>query len=150
MLQLIRTNSENIDFKDLVTWLDKDLWERYGQAQGNYQQYNVIENNNTVLVAYFDGKPAGCGAFKRFNDSHAELKRLYVKPEFRGQGIGRTILHELENWAREYRYTVAILETGNKQSEANDLYKSTNYKIIENFGPYRGLSMSICFGKDLL
>ena len=65
MVSIKRTNSNDNDFRTLVIELDKDLWSRYGTRQLVYQQYNVIENLETVMVAYFENKPVGCGCFKK-------------------------------------------------------------------------------------
>ena len=66
MINIKRTNSDDPDFHRLVRKLDKDLLERYGELQVFYNQYNKIENLETVVVAYEGEKPVGCGCFKRF------------------------------------------------------------------------------------
>jgi len=57
-----------------------------------------------------------------------EIKRVYVKPEFRRKGISKLLMRELENWGRHLGYSVAILETGNNQKEAVKLYESTDIR----------------------
>src|SRR5438105_3862485 len=130
MISIQRTTSDNPDFRKLVAHLDKDLRSRYDEVQNFYEQFNKIENNKTVVVAYFDNQPIGCGCIKQFNDDCTEIKRMFVLPDFRGQGIAREILRELEKWAKENAYAEVILETGVRQPEAIQLYKKSGYKII--------------------
>ena len=139
----------NADFRKLAAQLDKELLSRYEQEQANYDKYNKIENNNTVVVAYYHEHPIGCGCIKQFNDDAMEVKRMFVVPEYRGQGIAHTILRELEAWAREQSYTLVILETGIRQPEAIQLYKKSGYRVIDNYGQYIGMKSSVCMSKEL-
>lgn len=148
-MQLVRTNSENRHFIDLVNQLDTDLAERDGEDHSFYSQFNKIDNIKYALVAYIDQKPIGCGAIKEFKSDSMQVKRMYVLPRFRGQGIAKTILLDLENWTKELGYTKCVLETGKRQPEAIQLYKSKGYKIISNYGQYIGIENSICFQKYL-
>ena len=88
MIILKRTTSDDKDFSSLITRLDLDLQSRYGSTQDEFDQYNVIENLHTVVIAYEDHEPLGCGCFKKFSDDTVELKRMYVTNEQRGKGIG--------------------------------------------------------------
>ena len=74
---------------------------------------------------------------------------MYVKPAYRGHGISKLILSELEKWAAEMGFKNAVLETGRKHHEAIGLYKGTGYKEISNYGPYKHMPDSLCFGKAL-
>lgn len=149
MFELKRTNNQNPDFLYLIPLLDKDLRSRYQALQDVYDQHNVIVNVDTVVIAYADGQPVGCGCFKQFDDSSVEIKRMYVKPEYRRKGISSAILNELEAWAREFGYPEAVLETGDKQIEAIELYKKQGYVIIPNYPPYEEMTTSICLKKSL-
>lgn len=149
MTELKRTNNQNSDFLYLIPLLDKDLRSRYQDLQDTYDKHNVIINVDTVVVAYVDGQPAGCGCFKQFNDTAVEMKRMYVKPEFRRQGISSAVLNELEKWAVEMGYKDAVLETGNKQAEAIAMYEKLGYSIIPNYPPYENIPTSICMQKPL-
>jgi putative acetyltransferase len=147
---LKRTNSNDPDFHSLVTLLDKELNERYGELmQSTYDQHNHIIDIDTVVVAYNNGIPAGCGCFKKYDDADAEIKRMFVKSTERGQGITYKILSELELWAKENGFTRAILETGDKQHEAIALYQKLGYVITSNYGQYADLATSICMRKTL-
>jgi putative acetyltransferase len=129
MTKLIRTNSDNADFRELVALLDADLAIRH------------------VVVAYEGETAVGCGAFKEYERGAAEIKRMFVRENVRGRGIAKLILGELEAWAKESDYTECVLETGLKQPEAIALYRKGGYEIIPNYGQYAGVENSVCMKK---
>lgn len=148
-LLLKRTDSSDADFRTLIGLLDADLRQRNGDLMDIYDQHNIIEQIDTVVIAYADGQPAGCGCFKAHNDNVIELKRMFVKPEFRSRRISSAVLLQLESWARELGYTQIVLETGHKQQEAINLYTRSGFGRIPNYEPYVDLGDSVCFGKSL-
>lgn len=149
MAILIRTNSENNDFQNLVVELDKDLALKNGDTNDFFAHYNKIDLIKNVVVALNDDLPVGCGAMKEYDQSTMEIKRMYVPIEMRGKGVAVAILNDLENWARELGYKRCVLETGNKMLEAIGLYKKSGYKVIKNYGQYQDVESSICFEKEL-
>ena len=149
MIILLRTESENPDFRELVKKLDADLAIRNGEFHSFYSQFNKLDNIKHVVLAFENEEPAGCGAIKEFGPDTMEIKRMYVRPEMRKKGIAFRILNELETWAGELSYTKCILETSLKQQEAIGLYKKNGYLLIQNFGQYTGVENSICFEKEL-
>jgi putative acetyltransferase len=149
MLTLLKTNSDNIDFQKLVALLDEDLAIRDGDDHAFYAQFNKITHINHVVVAYKNKEAIGCGAFKVFESAIAEIKRMFVHPQHRGQGIAGLVLAELESWVKELHYTSCILETGMKQPEAIRLYQKSGYIIIPNYGQYAGINNSVCMKKEL-
>lgn len=149
-MKLVRCTNDSNDFRELVVLLDNDLDSRYGVLQEHYNQFNRIEANNTVVVAYLEDIPVGCGCFKKFDNDSVEIKRMFVKDDFRGKGIARKILTELEKWAAETGYKNTVLETGCKQFEAINFYTNFGYYRIGNFGQYAGNTNSICMSKSLV
>jgi len=150
MLQLIRTNSENNDFINLVEKLDAYLKISDGDDHDFYNQFNDIDVIKHVVVVYKNEKPVGCGAIKHFDSTRAEVKRIFVDTTQRGLGIAPKILNELEVWAKEKNYKKCILETGERQVEAVNLYHKSNYKRMSiNYGPYKGVVNSLCFEKEI-
>lgn len=147
MYKLIRTNSQNKDFIDLVKLLDEDLAKRDGEDHSFYAQYNKLDKIKHALVLYKYNLPISIGAIKEFESDSMEVKRMYTLPEYRGQGIATTVLLELENWAKELGYNKCVLETGKRQPEAIELYKKNGFKIILNYGQYTNVENSICFEK---
>ena len=150
MLHLVRTTSENPDFRTLVQLLDQDLAERDGAEHGFYAQYNKIDLIRHAVVAYRHVEPVGCGAFKEFEPGTVEIKRMYVRPTHRQQGIAQAVLGELEKWAAELDYTTTVLETGKRQPEAIALYQRSSYSFTPNYGQYVGIENSVCLRKALV
>jgi len=149
MIEILRTDSGNQDFIDLVKHLDADLAERDGIEHSFYAQFNKIDKIKHVVVAYENGKPVGCGAIKEYAPVIMEVKRMYTPPESRGNGVASKVLAELETWAAEMSYEKCILETGKKQPEAIGLYKKNGYTLIPNYGQYAEVENSVCFEKIL-
>ena len=149
MIRVIRTNSDDQDFIELVKHLDADLAKRDGDDHPFYAQFNKIDKIKYVVIAYENDKPVGCGAMKEYTPNTMEIKRMYTLPESRGKGVGARVLAELEVWAAELSYEKCILETGKKQPEAIGLYKKNGYNIIPNYGQYAEIENSVCFEKGL-
>jgi GNAT superfamily N-acetyltransferase len=149
MTKLIRTNSENKCFQELVLELDRDLAKKNGETNDFFAQYNKIDLIKNVVVAFNNSLPVGCGAMKEFDKSTMEIKRMFVPIEMRGKGVAVKVLNDLENWASELGYKKCVLETGDKMLEAIGLYKKSGYKIIKNYGQYENVKSSICFEKEL-
>ncbi|QIL39548.1 GNAT family N-acetyltransferase [Pedobacter sp. HDW13] len=148
-LTLIRTSSDNADFRKLVSLLDRDLAVRDGDEHAFYAQFNKVDAIKEVIVAYQNNNPIGCGAIKPFSTSQAEVKRMFVHPDSRKQGIAASVLNELETWATEIGFSACVLETGKKQPEAIALYQKAGYQIISNYGQYIGVDNSVCMLKQL-
>ncbi|MGI4833721.1 MAG: GNAT family N-acetyltransferase [Janthinobacterium lividum] len=147
MLTLARTTSENPDFRTLVQLLDQELAARDGAEATFYAQYNKLDLIRHAVVAYADGQPVGCGAFKEFAAGTVEIKRMYVAEAHRRRGVARAVLGELEAWAAELSYAACVLETGRRQPEAIALYQRCGYQITPNYGQYVGVANSVCLRK---
>ena len=149
MIKIIRTNSENADFRELVKLLDAELSIVDGEDHKFYSQFNNIDAIKHVVVIYEYDKPVGCGALKEYQPEVMEIKRMYVSTGERKRGIASMILTELEKWAAELAYRKCILETGKRQTEAVGLYRKNGYSVIPNWGQYDGIKNSVCFEKEL-
>ncbi len=149
MIRIVRSNSDNQDFIGLVKHLDAELAERDGEEHSFYAQFNKIDKIISVVIAYENNKPVGCGAIKEYAPGTMEIKRMYTSPESRGKGIATQVLTELEAWAAELSFEKCILETGKKQPEAIGLYKKNGFKIIPNYGQYAGIENSVSFEKNI-
>lgn len=149
MIKLIRTTWENLDYVELTRQLDEELHAIYGELQCKYDPFNIIFNIDTVIVAYDDNNPIGCGCFKNYDVDTVEIKRMFVQPEYRNKKIAGQILGGLEEWAMENGFDKFILETGTNQPQAVALYKRCGYRLIDNFGQYAGDTDSICMFKEI-
>jgi putative acetyltransferase len=127
-----------------------DIVERYG---GDFEPgHRPTAADIAVFVVAYDGETAiGCGAFRDLVDEQptVEVKRMYVRPEYRGRKIGRLILRDLETRARDRGATRVRLETGTLQPEAVRLYEGAGYRPIPNFGDYVDAPASLCYERIL-
>lgn len=149
MIKIVRTNSKNQDFVNLVKQLDAYLKICDGPDHSFYNQFNKIDGLNHVVIAFENNISVGCGAFKIHEGNFIEIKRMYVAPYVRRKGIASKVLKELETWATELNVSKCILETGKQQPEAIELYKNCRYSITANFGFYENVENSVCFEKLL-
>jgi GNAT superfamily N-acetyltransferase len=102
-----------------------------------------------AAVGAFDGNDlVGHAAVRPFEDA-LEVKRVYVRPDHRGQGISKRLMQQLEDIAHERGVTSLILQTGQLQAEAIALYTSLGYVAIDRFGDYAPVPFFLCFGKTL-
>src|SRR5262245_58613264 len=111
-MNIVRTDSNDPAFRELVVLLDRDLQVRDGAEHTFYAQFNKIDTIRNVIVAYVEGDAVSCGAFKEFEPGTVEIKRMFTKPEHRGKHIAAQVLSELEKWANQLGYREFVLETG--------------------------------------
>ena len=105
--------------------------------------------DGAFLVIRDGGRAVACGGICRFDETRAELKRMYVVPDARGRGLGRRVLVELEGEARKLGYSGIVLETGDRQLESLGLYRSAGYERVPCYPPYDSRALSLCFEKRL-
>lgn len=147
MITLQRTDAANAHFRELIKLLDLDLQLSDGEEHVFFTQFNGTDKIRNVVVAYHGDAAVGCGAFREFKEGTAEIKRMFVREEYRQKGIGKMLLRELEDWVSEMSYYRCILETGRNRPAAMAFYQLNNYREIPNFGPYEGIANSICYEK---
>jgi GNAT superfamily N-acetyltransferase len=150
MTTVRRTTSEDPNFHYLVSLLDRYLKIRNGEDDSFFAQFNKIDAISNVVVCYVVDKAVGCGAFKPYESGAVEIKRMFVLPDFRGQGIATSILTALERWAFELGYSACVLETGSDMLDAVGLYRKAGYEVIPNYGQYAGVKGSMCMRKDVV
>ena len=102
-----------------------------------------------ATVGAFDGDElVGHAALRPFEDA-LEVKRVYVRSDYRGRGISKQLMFELEAIARERDVRSLILQTGDRQAEAIALYLKIGYVSIDRFGLYEPVPFFLCYGKTL-
>ncbi|MBF4572868.1 GNAT family N-acetyltransferase [Herbiconiux sp. VKM Ac-1786] len=102
-----------------------------------------------VVARTLSGDAVGCGGLRPLPGGGAEVKRMYVHPDARGQGVSTAILRALEEEARELGVARLVLETGTEQPDAMRFYEREGYERIEPFGPYIGSEYSVCYARTL-
>jgi putative acetyltransferase len=136
----------------LIAELNAELTATYpepGATHFRLDPEDVSESRGAFLVASLAGEPVGCGAVRRIDAETAEIKRMYVKAGLRGRGIARRILDELEAHARRLGVRRVVLETGDRQQRALDLYVRAGFARIAPFGEYIDSPLSVCMEKRL-
>jgi GNAT superfamily N-acetyltransferase len=106
--------------------MDSDEMPRAGAAE-------LGPPTGALIVGWSDGEPVCVGGVKRLDERTCEIKRMYVVSGWRGRGVARALLGELEATARRLGYEIARLDTGPRQQGARGLYESAGYSEIENF-----------------
>ena len=130
----------------LIGELDDHLGALYAvQSRHGFSVEKLLRDGVKFFVARDGGRPAGCGGVLLVGREYAEVKRMYVRPAFRGRRIGRLMLDHLVEHARQHGLTVIRLETGVHQREAIALYEARGFRKIPPFGPYRDDPVSLCY-----
>jgi putative acetyltransferase len=150
-MKVSRTNSSSPLYKELVTLLDQELSNRIGALQKSYDPYNTFSERIDVVLIFEGDYAIGCGVINPLKDPDCvEMKRVFLRSNYRGQGVSKMIVTELEKWAIEQNFKTMVLETGNILFEAIALYKKMGYHITENYSPYIGMPNSVCMNKMLI
>lgn len=95
-----------------------DLTVKYGPPKGR------------LYIAFTDGKPSGCIGLKSFGENGCEMKRLYVRPEYRGMGLGRALASKVIGEAKKEGYTHMLLDTLPFLTDAQRMYRSMGFYEI--------------------
>jgi GNAT superfamily N-acetyltransferase len=124
--------------------------DRYGGPDGTpVDATEFAPPTGGFLVGYLGGVPVAMGGVRQHQPGVVEIKRMYVVPELRGQGLSRAMLAALEDLARQLGAHRVVLETGSKQPEAVRLYETSGYEKIVGFGHYADAPLSLSYGKSL-
>lgn len=138
------------DATALVVELDALLIPLYpAESHHGLDVSSLIAERVDFFVLRVDGAPAGCGGVKRYDEGYGELKRMFVRPQYRGHGLSKLMLTHLEAYTRERGLSTLRLETGVLQREAIGLYRRMGYVEIGPFGPYLPDPNSLFFEKQL-
>lgn len=137
-MNIVRERPDSPDARALIEELADHLAPQYPAASRHgYSVDKLVAQGVAFFVVRVDGAAAGCGGIQLFGREYGELKRMYVRPLFRGMGLAKYLLAHLETYAREQGVPVVRLETGIHQTEAIRLYERVGYASIPPFGDYR-------------
>jgi GNAT superfamily N-acetyltransferase len=141
---------DSADAVQLVEELQTHLESFYApENRHGFSVERLVAEGVMFFVLRADGEPAGCGGIKIFGKEFGELKRMYVRPEFRGRGYGTLILDQLADYARSVGVDVLRLETGLHQQDAIRMYERAGFRRIPAFGPYKDDGVSLCYEKRI-
>ncbi len=148
-MELIFTEGSDPRFAAMCRELDAYLNDLVGgeTQRKHYVQFNTPEAVTDVCLLLDGGRVVACGGFKPYDGCTAEIKRVYTRPEYRGQGCARRVMAALEERALDKGYARLILETGRMMTPAIRFYTGIGFQITANYGQYRDLPQSVCFEK---
>ena len=132
----------------LITELEAHLDPLYpATSRHGYSVEKLIAQAVAFFVLRDNGTPAGCGGIQLFGMEYGELKRMYVRPQFRRLGYGKLLLNHLADYARARGIGLVRLETGIHQATAIRLYERAGFQRIPPFGDYKEDSLSVFYEK---
>jgi putative acetyltransferase len=141
MIEIIEANTDKLIVKA------KELFQEYAESLGfdlcfqNFEQEladfpgQYSPPRGYLFLAVSENHPIGCVALRDFGRGMCEMKRLYVRPDFRGQRVGSLLAETVINAAKEIGYDCMRLDTIPSMKSANLLYKSLGFKEIESYRP---------------
>ncbi|WP_197073564.1 MULTISPECIES: GNAT family N-acetyltransferase [unclassified Frigoribacterium] len=139
------------DVQQLVEGLQELYVEIYGGRDDSPIDRSEFElPRGTFAVAYEAGEPVALGAWRLLPDGRAELKRMYVRPDRRGHGLSRLVLHWLERSAAHAGVTEMVIETNVAHDTAIRLYESAGYRPIAPYGHYADDEGTVSLGRTLV
>jgi putative acetyltransferase len=139
------------DVQALLGQSDDYLRALYPAESNHLVSADVLGTDRAVfLAARRNGELLGSIALLVIAPGHAEMKRMFVRAEARGIGLGRRLLNALEEVACHRSITRISLETGIKQPEAIGLYRASGYQDCPPFGDYKADPLSLFMTKSLL
>ena len=135
----------------LIAELEGELAPLYpSESRHGYSVERLLVEAVAFFLIREDGVPAGCGGVKLVGTEYAEVKRMYVRPQFRGLGLARLMLDHLTNYAQRHSVRVLRLETGIHQRDAIRLYEGMGFQQIPPFGEYKEDPLSRFYEKHIL
>lgn len=134
----------------MIDAMYRELAPLYGYPeQDSPLPLSLPAGRSVFLVASNGGETIGCGAISPIKDDMGEVRRMYVRPQWRGRGVGKSILAELERQALALGFRRLRLESGDLQPAAIAVYERAGYRSIPCWGAHAG-PHDRCYEKDLL
>ncbi|HEV8191894.1 MAG TPA: GNAT family N-acetyltransferase [Ktedonobacterales bacterium] len=150
---ITRERPDTADAVQLIAELEAVLDPLYpAESRHGLSVERLLAEGVAFFVLRTDGIPAGCAGIKLVDDgdrAYGEVKRMYVRPQFRGRGFAIRLLDRLEVYARSQQVDLLRLETGVRQAEAIGLYARAGFQRIPPFGPYTDDPLSCYYEKSL-
>jgi ribosomal protein S18 acetylase RimI-like enzyme len=143
--------ADSPDARMLIAELEAHLVPLYpDESRHGYSVEKLLNLNVAFFVVRENGVAAGCGGVQLFGTEYGEIKRMYVRPQFRGLGLAKLMLDHLAGHARDHGVTLLRLETGIHQHAAIGLYERAGFQSIPPFGEYKPDPLARFFEKRLV
>ncbi len=137
-IEITEVAADSADAVALIGELDEHLMAHPypPQSRHAFSVEKLLRERVVFFITRYEGQLAGCGGIKIFDGDYGEVKRMYVRPEFRGRGLGKAMLGYLSDYARERELSILRLETGIYEVEAIGLYLGFGFARRAPFGEY--------------
>jgi putative acetyltransferase len=147
---ITRVSPDTPDAVVLINELEVHLASLYpAESRHGFSVEKLLAEGVPFFLLRYGGTAAGCGGVKLFGTEYGEIKRMYVRPQFRGMGFGTLMLKHLADYALANGVRLLRLETGIYQREAIALYERMGFKRIPPFGAYKEDPLSLCYEKQI-
>jgi GNAT superfamily N-acetyltransferase len=142
---------DTADAQALIEELESELAPLYpSESRHGYSVARLLAEGVAFFLIREDGAPAGCGGVKLVGTEYAEVKRMYVRLQFRGLGLARLMLNYLADYSERHGVGVLRLETGIHQHAAIRLYERMGFQRIPPFGDYQEDPLSRFYEKRIV
>jgi GNAT superfamily N-acetyltransferase len=142
---------DSVEALQLIAELETHLEPFYpSESRHGFSVEKLLQEAVPFFITCYEGSAAGCGGVKLFGKEYGEIKRMYVRPQFRSLGLGKLMLNHLAEYARHHSVSVLRLETGIYQTEAMGLYERWGFERISPFGAYRADPLSAFYEKHIV
>jgi putative acetyltransferase len=148
-ITILQVPPDSADAVQLIGELDAHLWTHPypPESRHAYSVEKLLREGVVFFVMRYEGELAGCGGIKMFGSEYGEVKRMFVRPAYRGKGLGKAMLRRLAEYARSKGAGILRLETGIYEVEAIGLYDRFGFKRRSPFGEYKEDPMTVYFEK---
>lgn len=141
--------ADSADAIRLIGELDEHLMGHPYPAHSRhaFSVEKLLREQVVFFLTRYEDQLAGCGGIKMYGTDYGEVKRMFVRPEFRGKGLGKAMLRCLTEYAQDREAGLLRLETGIYEVEAIGLYESFGFQRRAPFGEYVEDPNSVYFEK---
>ena len=141
---------DTADARALIAELEGELAPHYPiKSRHGFSVDQLVADAVPFFLVRESGVPAGCGGIKVIGSEYGEVKRMYVRPHFRGTGLARLMLTHLSQYVERHGIRRLRLETGIHQRAAIGLYERMGFQRIRPFGGYGEDPLSLFYEKEL-
>jgi GNAT superfamily N-acetyltransferase len=148
---IVEVSPDSSDAVQLIAELDTHLHPHLypPESRHAYSVDKLVREGVGFFIIRYRDELSGCGGLKLFDSEYGEVKRMFVRPAFRGLGLGKAMLNHLAQYASERGVGLLRLETGIYQVEAIGLYERFGFVRCPPFGDYKDDPLSVYFEKRL-
>jgi len=147
---ILAERPDTADAQALISELEAHLSPLYPtESRHGFSIEKLLQEKVAFFVIQHDNAVAGCGGVKLFGTEYGEVKRMYVRPQFRGLGLAKLMLEHLEEYVQKHGVRLLRLETGIHQKDAIRLYERMGFRSVPPFGEYKEDPLSRFYEKQI-